>query len=64
MGVPSGISEGSTDANIPMSLNIPAIALGGGGRSTNSHTPNEAFDATDSWKGTQNAVLLKIALAR
>src|SRR5262245_28849864 len=64
MGVPSGISEGSTAANIPMSLHIPAIALGGGGRSMNAHAPNEAFDATDSWKGTQNAVLLTIALAR
>jgi hypothetical protein len=47
-----------------MSLKIPAITIGGGGRSFDSHAPSEAFDATDSWKGTQNAVLLTIALAQ
>ena len=57
-------SESSSDANLPMSLKIPAIAIGAGGHSTNSHAPDEAFDTTDSWKGTQNAVLLTIALAR
>src|SRR5262249_35133050 len=64
VGLPSGISEGSTDANLPMSLHIPAITIGGGGRSMNSHTANESFDATESWKGTQKVVLLTIALAR
>jgi len=64
VGLPSGISEGSTDANLPMSLHIPAVTIGGGGRSMNSHTTNESFDATESWKGTQNVVLLTIALAR
>jgi acetylornithine deacetylase/succinyl-diaminopimelate desuccinylase-like protein len=64
VGLPSGISEGSTDANIAMSLNIPAVTIGGGGRSINAHAPNEAFDTTDSWRGTENALLLTIALAR
>jgi tripeptide aminopeptidase len=64
VGLPSGVSEGSTDANIAMSLRIPAITIGGGGRSMNAHAPNEWFDSTDSWKGTQNLVLLTIALAR
>ena len=47
-----------------MSLNIPAVTIGGGGKSQTVHAPNESFDTTDSWKGTQNAVLLTIALAR
>src|SRR5262245_28371620 len=64
VGLPSGLSEGSTDANIAMSLGIPAITIGGGGLSMNAHAPNESFDGTDSWKGTQNVVLLTIALAR
>jgi tripeptide aminopeptidase len=64
VGLPGGISEGSTDANIAMSLNIPAVTIGGGGRSINAHTPSEAFDTTDSWRGTENALLLTIALAR
>src|SRR5262249_56097847 len=64
VGLASGISEGSTDANIAMSLKIPAVTIGGGGRSINAHAPNEAFDSTDSWRGTENALLLTIALAR
>jgi len=64
VGLPGGVSEGSTDANIAMSLNIPAVTIGGGGRSINAHAPNEAFDTTESWRGTENALLLTIALAR
>jgi acetylornithine deacetylase/succinyl-diaminopimelate desuccinylase-like protein len=61
--VPVVPSEASSDANLPLSRGIPAIAIGGGGRSFGSHTPAESFDATDSWKGTQYAVLLTVALA-
>jgi tripeptide aminopeptidase len=64
VGLAVSLSEGSTDANLPMSLKIPAIAIGGGGRSINAHSPSEAFDGTDAWKGTANAVLLTIALTR
>jgi tripeptide aminopeptidase len=34
----------STDANIPMSMNIPAIAIGSGGSGGGEHTPAEAID--------------------
>ena len=64
LGLYVSLGEGSTDANLPMSLKIPAITIGGGGTSMNAHALNESFDATDSWKGTQNALLLTIALAR
>jgi tripeptide aminopeptidase len=64
LGLDTSLGEGSTDANVPMSLKIPAITIGGGGRSSDSHSPGEAFESTDSWKGTQNAVLLTIALAQ
>ena len=64
VGIGSGLAQGSSDANLPMSLNIPAVTIGGGGKSANSHALNESFDTTDSWKGTQNALLLTIALAR
>lgn len=64
LGLDAGFSEGSTDANVPMSLKIPAITIGGGGRGSNAHAPTESFDTTDSWKGTQNAVLLAVALSQ
>jgi tripeptide aminopeptidase len=56
--------EGSTDSNVPMSLGIPSITIGGGGRGTNAHALSESFDTTDSWMGTQNALLLTVALAQ
>ena len=31
-GVPGDLGEGSTDSNVPMSLGIPAITIGGGGK--------------------------------
>lgn len=58
------LGESSSDANLPMSLGVPAIAIGGGGRSSDSHALSESFDTTDSVKGTENALLLTIALAR
>jgi acetylornithine deacetylase/succinyl-diaminopimelate desuccinylase-like protein len=58
------LREGSTDSNVPMNLGIPAITISGGGAGTGAHSLNETFDATDSWRGTQRAVLLSIALAR
>jgi di/tripeptidase len=34
----------STDANVPMSLGIPAIAIGNGGSGGGEHTSAEAID--------------------
>src|SRR5262245_2333240 len=64
LGFNANLGEGSTDSNLPMSLKIPAITIGGGGRGSNAHSLNEAYDTTDSWMGTQYAMLLAVALAR
>jgi tripeptide aminopeptidase len=64
LGIVEGLSEASTDANVPMNMNIQAITIGGGGSGSGVHTLNETFDTTDSWQGTERAVLLAIALAR
>ena len=64
LGFAVTLDEGSTDANIPMSLGIPAITIDGGGRGTGSHALDEAFDSTNSWQGSQRALLLAIALAQ
>jgi acetylornithine deacetylase/succinyl-diaminopimelate desuccinylase-like protein len=64
LGFVEGLREGSTDANVPMNMHIPAITIGGGGAGSGVHTLSETFDSTDSWQGTQRAVLLAIALAR
>ncbi len=64
LGLPVVLTESSTDANIPMSLRIPAITIGSGGRGIDAHSLAEAFDVTDSVRGTERALLLTIALAR
>jgi acetylornithine deacetylase/succinyl-diaminopimelate desuccinylase-like protein len=63
LGLPMNLGEGSTDANLPMSLGLPAITIGGGGQGTGAHAPAESFDTTDSWRGTERVLLLVIALA-
>jgi tripeptide aminopeptidase len=64
LGVNIPLSEGSTDANLPLSLDIPAVTIGAGGAGDGAHATTEVFDSTDSWKGTQNAVLVTVALAQ
>ena len=64
LGLPIALAEGSTDANIAMSLGIPAITVDGGGTATGTHSLEEAFDTRESWQGTARAVLLAIALAQ
>ncbi len=64
LGLTVSLDEGSTDSNIPMSLGIPAITIDGGGRGTGAHALDEMFDHTNSWQGSQRALLLAIALAQ
>jgi tripeptide aminopeptidase len=63
LGIEPHLDVGSTDANIPMSLGIPAIAIGAGGSSGNVHTPEEWFDPTNRVKGLQRLLALVAVLA-
>jgi len=58
------LSEGSTDANVPMSMGIPAITIGAGGKGMGAHALDESFDTKDSYLGTQRALVLALALVR
>ncbi len=51
----------STDSNLPISLGIPAVTLGGGGRSDNAHSLDEWFEPADAWKGPQTVLLTVLA---
>ena len=64
LGFSANLGEGSTDSNLPMSLKIPAITVGGGGRGRDAHALTESYDTTDSWMGTQYALLLTVTLAQ
>jgi tripeptide aminopeptidase len=63
-GVDPQLDVGSTDANIPMSMGIPAIALGAGGTSGSVHTTDEWFDPTHRTLGLQRLLALIAALGR
>ncbi len=64
LGFSGPIGVGSSDANYPISLGIPSLDIGGGGRGAEAHASGESFDTTDAWKGTQRALLLVVSLAR
>ncbi|MGH9628173.1 MAG: M20/M25/M40 family metallo-hydrolase, partial [Bryobacteraceae bacterium] len=62
LGLATALREGSTDSNIPMSLGIPAVTIGGGGRGRGAHSLHESYDIQNSWQGTQRAFLLALSL--
>ena len=53
----------STDANVPISLGVPAIAIGAGGKGGGVHTPSEWYDNTDGSLGVARALTVLVAAA-
>src|SRR5271170_1557180 len=53
----------STDANIPLSLGVPAVSLGAGGEGGGIHTRAEWYDARGRELGLRRILLLLLALA-
>jgi acetylornithine deacetylase/succinyl-diaminopimelate desuccinylase-like protein len=49
---------GSTDANLPLSLGIPALAIGAGGAGTGIHTLQETYDPTGRDLALRRVLLL------
>ena len=61
---PTDRGASSTDANMPMSLGIPAITIDGGGRGDGAHSLGEWYDdGPNGWLGPQWAALLVATLA-
>ncbi len=46
-GLGAQLGAQSTDANVPMSLGIPAIAIGSGGTGGGAHAPSEWIDVAE-----------------
>jgi tripeptide aminopeptidase len=53
----------STDANVPIGLGIPAIAIGGGGRGGDTHSVMEWFENADGTRGVSRALAIVMAAA-
>jgi len=52
------LAAASTDANVPIAMGIPAIAIGAGGRGGDAHTPVEWYDNIDGPLGIARAMTI------
>ena len=57
------LTRGSTDSNIPISMGIPAITIGRGGRGGNAHSLDEWWVNDEGHKAIQLALLILLAEA-
>jgi len=63
MGHEHQLACASTDANVPISLGVPAVALGAGGRSGDAHLPTEWYENDKGALGIVRALLVTAAMA-
>jgi acetylornithine deacetylase/succinyl-diaminopimelate desuccinylase-like protein len=64
LGIRSRLDCSSTDANVPLSLGIPAVAIGGGGTGGGAHTMQEWFRPEGRDLGLKRIMLLLLLLLR
>jgi len=66
LGIPAGPDGtsrlGSTDANIPLSLGVPALSIGAGGEGGSAHTRAEWYDAARREIGLRRILLLLLSV--
>ena len=63
LGRPHELACASTDANVPIALGVPAIALGAGGHAGDAHLPTEWYENVDGALGVVRALLVTAAMA-
>jgi len=63
LGLRSRLDQSSTDANVPLSMGIDAIAIGAGGRSGGAHSLNEWYEPTGRELGLKRLLLTTVAVA-
>jgi len=62
LGLRTDLRLGSTDANIPLSLGIPAVSLGAGGDGGGAHTRAEWYSAKNRELGLRRVLLITLAM--
>ncbi|MGB7546424.1 MAG: M20/M25/M40 family metallo-hydrolase [Terracidiphilus sp.] len=62
LGLRTDLRLGSTDANIPISLGIPALSMGAGGEGGGAHTHAEWYCDKDRELGLRRVLLLTLAM--
>jgi acetylornithine deacetylase/succinyl-diaminopimelate desuccinylase-like protein len=61
LGLEPTFHRSSTDSNVPISLGVPAITIGGGGQGMNAHSLQEWFRNVDGPLGVQRVLLITLA---
>ena len=64
LGIRSHLDCASTDANIPLSMGLPAISIGAGGQGGGAHTPQEWFHPDGRELGLKRILLTLLLLLR
>jgi acetylornithine deacetylase/succinyl-diaminopimelate desuccinylase-like protein len=64
VGVAPRLEASSTDANLPVSLGLPAVTLGAGGAGGGMHTLHEWYDPRGRATGLQRALLTILAITQ
>jgi acetylornithine deacetylase/succinyl-diaminopimelate desuccinylase-like protein len=62
LGLRTELLLGSTDANIPLSLGVPALSMGAGGDGGGAHTQAEWYSAQERALGLKRVLLLTLAM--
>ena len=63
LGRDAELVSASTDANVPIALGIPAIALGAGGKAGDAHLATEWYENVEGALGVVRALLVTAAIA-
>src|SRR5437764_12155914 len=63
LGRDAELASASTDANVPIALGIPAIALGAGGKAGDAHLATECYENVEGALGIVRALLVTAAMA-
>jgi acetylornithine deacetylase/succinyl-diaminopimelate desuccinylase-like protein len=62
LGLRTDLRLGSTDANIPLSLGVPAVSIGAGGEGGAAHTLQEWYSSKDREIALKRVLLLNLAM--
>ncbi len=62
LGRDAELASASTDANVPIALGIPAIALGAGGKAGDAHLATEWYENVEGALGIVRALLVTAAM--
>ncbi len=62
LGLRSDLRLGSTDANIPLALGVPALSMGAGGEGGCAHTLHEWYSPRDRELGLKRVLLLTLTM--